>query len=44
MNQLSDKRKYVEAGVVAASGKRSPVHIVHMEHQIKKIIIMAAEL
>lgn len=41
VSNLSDKRKYVEEGVVAASGKRSPAQIVHIEHQLKSVLSLS---
>ncbi|MCX6823881.1 MAG: hypothetical protein NT085_02045 [candidate division SR1 bacterium] len=43
VNRLSDKKKYIEGGVVAASGKRTPAQIVHIEHQLKKVLSLAQD-
>ncbi|MFA6256093.1 MAG: hypothetical protein WC606_02815 [Candidatus Absconditabacterales bacterium] len=43
VSNLSDKRKYVEEGVIAASGKWAPAQIVHIEHQLKKVLSLAQE-
>lgn len=43
IQKLSDKRKYKEEGVVVASGKRTPAQIVHIEHQLKKVLSLSQE-
>lgn len=43
VHNLSEKKKYTEAGVVAASGKWMPAQIVHIEHQLKKVLALSQE-
>lgn len=43
VKNLSDKKKYIEQWVVAASGKRSPAQIVHIEHQLKRVVSLAQD-
>lgn len=43
VKNLSERKKYIEGWVVAASGKRTPAQIVHIEHQLKKVLSLAQE-
>lgn len=43
IKNLSTKKKYTEAGVVTASGKWTPAQIVHIEHQLKKVLSLGKE-
>lgn len=43
VSSLSDKRKYVEEWVVAASGKWTPAQIVHIEYQLKQVLSLSQE-
>lgn len=43
VSNLSDKRKYVEWWAVAASGKWTPAQIVHIEHQLKRVLSLAQD-
>ncbi len=43
VKNLSDKKKYNEEWVVAASGKWTPAQVVHINHQLKHVVSLAQE-